>query len=211
MNQKTLNLKKYLFFGLIIFLFGCNNMSNKNVSGSDYEHSADSAKMADSAMVADSTKMADSSKLKANVTDKLDSNWTYHDEVNKMTDGKIFYAEVTSSNELSLSAPYDGFNDAHIQIRKKSGENNVILTIDKGQFITNVEGTAIRVRFDKNKAETFDCSESADYDPTVLFINSTSRFISKLKKSKKLIIEATLYQDGNQQMEFNVDGFKWNH
>jgi len=165
----------------------------------------------DSAIIADSAKMADSAKLKTTAIEKPDSNWTYNEDINKMTDGKIYYADVTSSNELSLSAPYDGFNNAHIKIRKKDGENNVILSIDKGQFITSVEGTAIKVRFDKNKSETFDCSQSADYDPTILFVNSTSRFISKLKKSKKVIIEATLYQDGNQLIEFNVDGFKWNH
>lgn len=141
----------------------------------------------------------------------ITSGWDYHDDVNKMDDSKINYALVSSTNDLSLSAPYDGYNKAHITVRKKEGTNNVILQIDKGQFMGDVYGATIRVRFDTNKPEQYYCLKSSDNDPAVLFISSANKFISKLKKSNKVLIEAVIYQDGTQQLEFNITGFKWNH
>ena len=43
----------------------------------------------------------------------------------------------------------------------------------------------------------------------MIFINSTKAIISKLKTSKKIIIEAEFFNEGNRQMEFDVTGFKW--
>jgi hypothetical protein len=189
-------MKKILFVAILALL-----MSRCNVSSSS-NSSLDSLKI-------DTTKLADTTKKLIDTAKSV--SWDFHEDTNKMDDSKIYYADLASVNELSLQPPYDGDNSAHIKVRKKGGENNVILLIDKGQFVSGVDGTTIKARFDKNKPEIYECSESTDYNSRVLFINSASRFISKLKKSKKLIIEATLYQDGNQQLEFNVDGFKWNH
>lgn len=33
--------------------------------------------------------------------------------------------------------------------------------------------------------------------------------MAHLRKSKKVNIEATYYQEGNQSLEFNIEGFKW--
>lgn len=195
-------MKKNLPIAIAAFvLIGCN-VSPSSQSALD-SLKTDTISHIDTASHIDTgKKITDTAKISA---------WNFHEDVNKMDDSKIYYAELASTNQLDLSPPYDGSNSANIEIRKKEGSNNVILLIDKGQFITGVDGTTIRVRFDENKPERYDCSQSADDDPKVLFINSTSRFISRLKKSKKMIIEATLYQDGNQQMEFNTSGFKWQH
>jgi hypothetical protein len=73
------------------------------------------------------------------------------------------------------------------------------------------EGQDIKVRFDSNKAETYSCSASSDDDSRYLFINTSKRFIDKIKHSKKVIIEAEMYDNGFQQMEFDTEGLVWNH
>jgi hypothetical protein len=37
------------------------------------------------------------------------------------------------------------------------------------------------------------------------------QFIAKLKRSKKVTIEKTLYEAGSPQFEFDVRGLKWKH
>jgi len=181
--------------------FSCN-------SGSSTQSSLDSSVVRKDTPVNVLSKTLSDTVKKA---DTIKSDWNYSDDINKMDDSKISYARLSSTNNLNLSAPYDGDNEAHITVRKKEGSNNVILQIDKGQFMGDVYGTNIRVRFDTNKPEQYYCSKSSDDDPAVLFISSANKFISKLKKSNKVLIEAVVYQDGTQQLEFNTTGFKWTH
>ena len=91
--------------------------------------------------------------------------------------------------------------------------NNVYLTLSKGQLIaaSAINDGSIRMRFDDNKPETYSVSGAADYSSNTVFINSVDKIISKLKKAKKLIIEAEVYDNGTQQMEFAVSGFSWSH
>jgi hypothetical protein len=70
-------------------------------------------------------------------------------------------------------------------------------------------GEDVKVKFDNHRPEIFSCSASGDGDSRFLFIDDTNRFIAKLKKSKRVIIEALLYDNGLQQMEFGTQGFKW--
>jgi hypothetical protein len=139
------------------------------------------------------------------------SSWTFSEDEDKMTSKKIYYAIVDANEQLDLKFPYNGGVTASIMIRRKNGENNAILQLSKGQFMTGVDGEVIEVRFDDGKVERYDCAGSNDDDSRILFIQSASRFINKLKKAKRTIIQAVLYDNGSQQMEFNVEGFTWDH
>lgn len=139
------------------------------------------------------------------------SSWTYSDEGDKMTSKKNYYATVDANEALDLKPPYDGPNTASVTVRYKGG-NNVYLSVTKGQFLANaVDGQPIKVRFDSAKAETYDCQAANDGSSNVIFISSASKFIAHLKKAKKLLIEAEMYDNGTQEMEFNIDGLKWDH
>lgn len=137
--------------------------------------------------------------------------WNYSEDEDKMTSKKILYATIDANELLDLKFPYSGGVTATIMIRKKNGENNAVLELSKGQFMTGVDGEDIGVRFDNLKAETYSCAESNDGDNRYLFISSANRFINKLKRAKQLIVQAVLYDNGTQQMEFDVTGFKWDH
>lgn len=141
-----------------------------------------------------------------------ESSWNYSEDEDKMTSKKTFTAEVRANDELDLKFPYGGGVTATIGVRYKNGENNIYLQLSKGQFMVNVaDEEAIAVRFDGLKTQTYYCSAASDGSTNVIFINNENKFISYLKKSDKMLIEAELFDNGNQQMEFNVNGFKWDH
>jgi hypothetical protein len=163
--------------------------------------------------VKNDTSVADPSKgdigSLAKKVDKPATAWQYSDDEDKLTSKKVHFAQVDAIEELQLKFPYNGGVTATIFLRKRDGASTAMLQLSRGQFMTSVDGEEIRVRFDDGKPETFSCSESADNDSRVLFIDATSRFISKLRKSKNLVIEATLFDNGNQQMEFPTAGLAW--
>lgn len=64
-----------------------------------------------------------------------------------MTSKKQYFADLVANDELTFDFPYDGGSIATLILRKKRGENNVILKISKGRFIHNYEGGSIKVRF----------------------------------------------------------------
>lgn len=139
------------------------------------------------------------------------SNWQYNEEEDKITSKTMYFAHVSASNPLDLKFPYEGA-EAQIIIRYKNHKQDAVLEVTKGQFMANItEGQDIKVRFDSNKAETYSCSASSDDDSRYLFINTSKRFIDKIKHSKKVIIEAEMYDNGFQQMEFDTEGLVWNH
>ena len=140
------------------------------------------------------------------------ANWKYEQEEDKMTSKPAYYASVEANELLQLKFPYNGGTTVTIFLRNKGGKNEVMLQLSKGQFMANVvSGQDIMVRFDSLKAEKFPCVAPGDGSTTVLFISNEAKFLSKLKKAKKALIEAELFNEGNQVMEFNVEGLKWDH
>ncbi|MFD1258944.1 hypothetical protein ACFQ3S_19220 [Mucilaginibacter terrae] len=138
-----------------------------------------------------------------------ETKWSYEEKVDKMTSEKTRFATIDSDNQLQFEFPYDGGSTATLLIRKNGKSNEVLLSISKGQFNTTSDGASVKVRFDDNKASTFSCSTSSDGSSDLLFINNENKFITKLKKAKKLIIQAEFYEAGLKEMEFSTAGLKW--
>jgi len=137
------------------------------------------------------------------------TEWTYKEEIDRMGRGNNKYAWIYSSTFLSFGFPYEGLQRAELTIRRVNGRNEVYIKIEEGQFQTDIYGTELTVRFDDGKPQHYSAVGSSDNDPTVLFINSYERFITNLKKARRLLIEATFYQEGNYIMEFDVENLEW--
>ena len=45
----------------------------------------------------------------------------------------------------------------------------------------------------------------------MLYIHPANNLIARLKRTKRITIEANFLNDGLQQMTFNVQGLKWDH
>lgn len=141
------------------------------------------------------------------------SPWDYSSDEDKMRGGTKFYAATTSTNSVYQDSPYDSDTRMTMTLRKGSdGETDVILTISSGQMMCpSYEGCSGRVRFDDGPASIINFNGPADDSSETIFVEDVSSFIAKLKKSKKVIIEKTLYQAGNPQFEFDVKDLRWNH
>lgn len=139
------------------------------------------------------------------------SNWSYSTSEYKMSNRDVEHALILSTNSFIFDFPYGGSQRATLNLRKHPRwGRDVILSIERGQFICpSYSGCRVRVRFDKGKARYYRANEAADNSSDVIFIRGYNRFVSRLKRAKKLYIEATFYQEGNIILEFDVEGLKF--
>jgi hypothetical protein len=140
-------------------------------------------------------------------------NWSYSTDQDKVRGATSYYAMTTSTNSIPQGFPYDSETTMTMTVRESPAYGtDVILTISSGQMMCpSYDGCEGTVRFDDGPAENISFNGPADSSSDTIFVEGAERFISKLKKSKKVVIEKTLYEAGSPQFEFKVDGLKWDH
>ena len=136
------------------------------------------------------------------------SQWSYSGGEDTMGRKRSF-ARVTSTNTLSFDFPYQGSQNGTLTIRKSQSGTNVIVRIERGQFLCGLDECTVNVRFDSGPIQQFSASGPDDHGTTTLFLGNEGRFVSQLRKAKIVRIEAKFYQEGSQALEFHVEGFKW--
>lgn len=138
-------------------------------------------------------------------------NWNYNEDQDKMEGTKQLFASCTSSNSIEFEFPYDGGSTFDILIRNLGKENEALITVSKGQFMTSIgDSESFKAKFDDEKPMNFTYASSSDGSSDVIFINNSSKFISKLKKAKKVMLEIVFYDAGKKIIEFDTEGLKWN-
>lgn len=153
-----------------------------------------------------STESKVDSSVSVNVNE-FGKTWEYTSTSNDMGE-KTEMAYVFATDLVNLDFPYQGGSQGKITLRKKDGSYDAMFLIDKGQIDTDYDGTYIRVKFDDEKPVKWSMSETDDGSRDVLFFNNEKKFIDKLKKSKKVVLEIPFYQNGNQQFVFNTSDLK---
>lgn len=145
-------------------------------------------------------------KKESTVTDiKKEANtWTYDSSVNDMGD-KITQATVLANELAHFDFPYNGGSQADLTVRKKNNKTDVMFYIDKGQIDTDYDGTYVRVKFDDGEPTKWLVNEASSGSSNIVFIDNVKSFLSKLKSSKKIVIEVPFYQSGNHQFVFNSE------
>jgi hypothetical protein len=141
------------------------------------------------------------------------SKWSYTTDEDKVRGATTYYARTTSTNSVFQEAPYDSSTTMDMIVRKSPAYGtDVLLVISSGQMMCpSYDGCSGTVRFDDGPAQRVSFNGPADNSSDTVFIVGAKSFISKLKKSKKVVVEKTLYQAGSPQFEFAVDGLKWDH
>jgi len=123
-----------------------------------------------------------------------------------------FYAQNISNNTIDLKSPYGGGSSLTLTLQYRKGDNDVLLSVSKGQILAGIEDEKkIRIKFDDEKAFFINCGGTSDYRSDVIFLYPSAKIISKLKIAKHVTIEPEFYQDGFQQVDFDVSGLKWQH
>lgn len=139
-----------------------------------------------------------------------DNNWIYDEREDKMTSQTIYTATTFSSDLLHFDYPYDGGSTASLIIRYKDGLTEVMLQVDKGQFIPTLNSGKVRVRFGNDKPTNYSISAPTDYSNNIIFIGNRTEFIHKLIINDTVIIEAEFYKEGRRPIEFNIKNIRWN-
>lgn len=163
-------------------------------------------------LTAKSDELAADAALDAD-TDTGTSPWTYSTDEDKVRKSKSYSATATSTNSIEQNPPYNGGTTMAMTVRNSPAYGtDVILTISEGQMMCpSYEGCSGTVRFDEQAPQKISFNGPADNSSDTIFVIGAKSFISKLKKSKKVVIEKTLYEAGNPQFEFDVSDLKWDH
>jgi hypothetical protein len=132
--------------------------------------------------------------------------WEYDVAVDSMTSKRTLTASLSSSNSLSLNSPYSGPNFGRLFVRQHPVHGvDVAVVIDKGQIICDISnGCNIAVRFDDKPVTTFLAVRPTDYSSTTLFFRGSARFIAAARQAKRILIQMTVFQHGQQVLEFDA-------
>ena len=138
------------------------------------------------------------------------NNWaeeSYRDDVSGKQAQQV---RTPSINSFRLDWPYRAEQRAVLAARKHPRwGTDVIVTIQKGQLHCEYRNCYISVRFDDGPVQKFAVTEPADNSNETWFIDSKSKFMAALRKSKKTYIELQFFRQGTRTVEFETAGFPW--
>lgn len=154
-------------------------------------------------------------KKESNINDVKSekSKWEYNQETDELRNQSVYLAKNISTNTVNFGFPYD--NSSMVLILRKDPKygKDVIFDVN-GQFSDCFERCNIIIKFDDGNLERYRMVGSENGDNSTIFISSSKEmtaFVNKLKKSKKLIVEASFYNYGKGQFTFDVSGLNWKH
>jgi hypothetical protein len=136
----------------------------------------------------------------------LADSWSYKTDIDKMTSKQQKFSSMRSDNSLKLSFPYaSDSNYGYLTVRNMNGKDEVLVSIQKGQIICPGygDGCTVTVRFDQAPPVRFSAIGPSDHSNEVFFIQNATRFIASASKAKKILVQFTMYNEGDPVLEFS--------
>ena len=132
-------------------------------------------------------------------------SWRYVEKKDELTDELLRFANLRSSNSLSLEFPHSGqnFGTLTLQTTKKGFKTYVYM--EKGQVDCTDGGCYVLIRFDEQAVEQFLGFPAKGAENRYLFIEPTERFVGRLLAAKRIRIGVPVYQAGRQMFDFTND------
>lgn len=155
-------------------------------------------------------------KKESNVDDTKSekSKWEYNQETDELRNQNTYTARNISTNIVDFGFPYNE-SPMVLTLRKDPKYGNDVIFFVNGQFNgCMINSCKITVKFDEGKLENYRMVGSDGGRNNTLFIENAKEmktFVDKLKKSKKLIVEASFYNHGKGQFTFDTQGLEWKH
>lgn len=140
-------------------------------------------------------------------------NWQYETSKDEMRGIESRFATTVSTNTVDFDFPYNGGSKLILALRKRGSEVDVMVSITKGQILCGIQNCEAAFKFDDGAVQSITMSEPDSHASDLLFVaydKTESKIISRLKNSKKLVIEVPFYQQGKKQFTFDVSGLEWN-
>lgn len=136
--------------------------------------------------------------------------WAYNEEEDKMGRGKIRYASITSDETVNFDFPYQGEQHATLTVRRGGKDGlSIMFRIERGQFGCGIEGCNLKVRFDDGKPFSVHASEPSDNSTETVFLDGEASLLSRIKKSKRMQVESSFYQQGSHVFTFQTAGLEF--
>jgi hypothetical protein len=117
-------------------------------------------------------------------------------------------ASLRSSTVLNFDFPYSGGSTAELTIQRSPQGTRLYLQVTKGQFVCH-DSSKVEVKFDQAHIQSFSCLPASPGMANVIFLEPSEDLIAGMKATKKMVIEATFYGAGPQQMTFSPAGLNW--
>ena len=220
-NRRTSLFTKIVavFFGFVVLSIIFQNLSGKKAQTKNDAERAEQQQAQQNRLAAmtpeqraetEKKRQEEERAREAEEQKRLGLKWNYDESEDEMGRGKVKNAMVHSRNQIEFGFPYSGPQRAVLQLRKhpKYGRD-VIIYIERGQFLCGIDGCSVQVRFGSGKPLAFRASGPTDHSTTVLFISNYDKFVGNTKKVGKVYIEAEFYQEGSKVFEFDVSDLNW--
>ena len=135
--------------------------------------------------------------------------WTYSETKDEMRGSVARFARIAAKEAISLPFPY-GESTPQLTLRRDPKYGFDIFISANGQFLCRSwDDDTISVKFDDGGIEEWACADAESGSSDIVFITGAEAFLAKLKRSKRIIVEADMYEAGRQQMSFDVADLKW--
>jgi len=139
-----------------------------------------------------------------------ETKWEYSEEIDKMEGTTSYFAELPSTNKINFKFPYKGGSTLSINLRNKGTGNEVYLYLDKGQIMPSLMGEkSMKFKFDDESTVTYSYTTASGAANNYVFINKQKEVINKLLKSKKVMIEIEIFNEGLNVFEYDSEGLVW--
>jgi len=141
---------------------------------------------------------------------RLGLQWSYWTGSDDMTSGTVHRAVVHSLNEVAFAFPYQGAQRASLEVRTHPRwGKEIILSIERGQFLCEVGNCWVTVRFDDGRPWQYSATGPADHSSTAIFIQAYADIVKTMKTANRVRIQARIYQQGAPVFEFDTSNLTW--
>lgn len=137
------------------------------------------------------------------------AGWTYSETKDEMRGSTGRFARLGARDPINLAFPY-GQSTPELVLRRDPKYGFDVYLSANGQFLCrSYNNDTVSVKLDDGPIEEWACADAESGSSDIIFIVRAESFLAKLRKAKRLIIEADMYQAGRQQMTFDVAGLIW--
>lgn len=141
--------------------------------------------------------------------DETATGWVYDERKDEMRGETSKFARLDANSPINLNFPY-GSSTPKLTIRQDAKYGFDIFITANGQFLCRSwDNDTLSVKFDDGPIREWSCAESDGGSSDIVFFNNERSLLSEIRKAKRFIVEANMYDAGRQQMTFDVAGLEW--